>query len=232
MRSDLSALHPSSRASFAKRSHSLTYRQPKFFRKHGSDETGFNYLPSSRASFAKRSLCSAPVIASLICEAISLLCTRHRELHLRSDLSPLHPSSRASFAKRSLSSAPVIASLICEAISPPAPHDFLWGTRDCALLCPWPSQNPLFRLLAPRLRGWGIKGGELLACPVCLHTWACRRRRGTESAATRPSELNSHQSVMNTLVFIPRGWKTEEGLSSARAGLPRVSLRVGLQTAR
>jgi len=101
LRSDLSALHPSSRASFAKRSHSLTYRQPKFFRKHGSDETGFNYLPSSRASFAKRSLCSAPVIASLICEAISLLCTRHRELHLRSDLSPLHPSSRASFAKRS-----------------------------------------------------------------------------------------------------------------------------------
>ena len=45
----------------------------------------------------------------------------------------------------------------------------------------------------------------LLACPVCLHTWACRRRRGTESAATRPSELNSHQSVMNTLVFIPGG---------------------------
>jgi hypothetical protein len=38
---------------------------------HGSDESRFNYLPSSRASFATRSLCSAPVIATFICEAIS-----------------------------------------------------------------------------------------------------------------------------------------------------------------
>jgi len=28
--------------------------------------------------------------------------------------------------------------------------------------------NPLLRLLAPRLRGWGIEGGELFACPLCL----------------------------------------------------------------
>ncbi len=49
---------------------------------------------------------SAPVIASLFCDAISLLCIRHREPLLRRDLSDLHPSSRASLATRSLTLHP------------------------------------------------------------------------------------------------------------------------------
>jgi len=57
------------------------------------------------------------VIASFFCEAISLLCTRHRELLSRRDLFDLHPSSRASFATRSLYSAPVTASFFCDIIS-------------------------------------------------------------------------------------------------------------------
>jgi len=51
-----------------------------------------NLNPSSRASFATRSLCCVPVIASLFCDAISLLRVRHREPLLRRDLSDLHPS--------------------------------------------------------------------------------------------------------------------------------------------
>ena len=61
--------------------------------------------PSSRASFATRSLCYVPVIVSLICDAISMLCACHREPLLRRDLSNPPPSSRASFATRSLFSS-------------------------------------------------------------------------------------------------------------------------------
>jgi hypothetical protein len=70
--------------------------------------------PRSRVG---RSLLCVLVIASLFCEAISPVCSRHREPLLRSDLSRVFSSLRVSFVRRSLLCVLVIASLFCEAIS-------------------------------------------------------------------------------------------------------------------
>jgi len=99
----------------------LWIKQGRVSPEHRSDESRFNYIPSSRASFAKRSLCSAPVIASFICEAISLLCIRHRVLTARL----LHHFAISTFTHHLRQHGKVIrndgvvviASFFCEAIS-------------------------------------------------------------------------------------------------------------------
>ena len=105
LRRDLSDQHPSSRASFATRSlfssfvhqpvHVLTARLLHHF--------AISTLTHHLRQYGKVIRNDGGIVTAMFfCLTISLICSRHREPLLRSDLSEPYPSSRTSFATRSV----------------------------------------------------------------------------------------------------------------------------------